>query len=225
MREGPKGPLYDVTFNEVGLPSGTNWSVHVAFVGCGCQGVRTTVSSDGTSITIGVTNGTYKYTFERVAGYYVNGSAKGEFTMNGSALGPINASFNPVVPYVAEFVETGLPAGTNWTVSVVGNGHGQVAADERQTQSSTTSSMNFTLPNATYHYTVSKVPGSFFTNHTQTGKFVIDGASPVPVTVTWITPPTYALTFVENGLPTGKNWSVAVGGFGGTHISEVASAT
>jgi hypothetical protein len=223
--EKAKGPLYNVTFNEVGLPTGTNWSVHVAFVGCGCEGVRTTVTSDGNSITIGVTNGTYKYTIERVTGYYVNGSAHGELTMSGTALPPVNVSFNPVVPYVAEFVESGLPTGTNWTVSVVGNGHGQEAKDERQTETSNTTTMNFTLPNATYHYTVSKVDGSFFTNGTQSGKFVVAGASPAPVRVTWITPPTFALTFTESGLPSGTNWSVAVAGFGGTHISEVTSST
>ncbi len=223
--EKPKGPLYPVTFNETGLPAGTNWSVHVAYVGCGCDGVRTTVTSDGASIAIGVTNGTYKYTVERVSGYYVVGDAHGEFTMAGAALPTINVSFAPVVPYIAEFVETGLAHGTNWTVSVVGNGHGQEAADERQTATSNTSTMNFTLPNATYHYTVAKVAGSFFTNGTQRGTFVIDGASPSPIVVTWITPPTYALTFVESGLPTGTNWSVAVAGFGGTHIAEVASAT
>ncbi len=223
--EKSKGPLYDVTFNETGLPNGTNWSVHVAYVGCGCEGVRTTVTSNTSQVTIGVTNGTYKYTVERVTGFYVNGSAKGEFTMSGAALPAINVSFDPVVPYVAEFVETGLPAGTNWTVTVSGNGHGQEAKDEHQSQTTDAATMNFTLPNATYHYTVAKVAGSFFIDHSQAGKFVVAGASPAPIAVAWITPPVFNATFNESGLPSGTNWSVAVSGFGGTHISETASST
>jgi len=223
---GSATPLYNVTFTETGLPSGTNWSVHVAYVGCSCDGVRKTVTSNTPTITIGVTNGTYKYNVLKVPGYFVNVSNHGEFNVTANATPPSFAFiFYPIVPFVAEFTEVGLPSGTLWTVSVTGNGHGQERAIEDQTASSYTTSLNFTLPNGTYHYIVTKIPGSFFVNNSWHGKFVIAGGSPPVTKVIFTTPPTYALTFTESGLPNGTNWSVRINGFGGVHIAEQASST
>lgn len=221
----PLGPFYNATFTETGLPSGTNWSVHVSYVGCACDGVHTTVSSTTSTIVIPITNGTYRYTALRVPGYYVVGSASGEVNVSGAPVGPIAFTFRPVVTYTVEFTETGLVSGTLWTVTVRGNGTGQLRALEDLTDSSTGSEMNFTLPNASYHYVASPVPGSFFFKGSNHGTFVVAGASPSPIQVTFVTPPTYALSFVETGLPTGTNWSVAVGGWGGVPIHETASST
>jgi len=220
-----KGPFYNVTFTETGLPAGTNWSVHVAYVGCGCDGVRKTVTSNTPSITIPVTNGTYNYNILKVPGYFVNVSAHGTFNVSATDIPSVSVVFYPVVPFLAEFTEIGLPNGTLWTVTVTGNGHGQERAIEDQTASSYGTSLNFSLPNGTYHFTVAKVPGSFFVGNSWHGKFVIAGASPPATQVTFTTPPTYALTFTETGLPNGTNWSVRVAGWGGVKISETHSST
>jgi len=219
------GPYYNSTFTETGLPSGTNWSVHVSYVGCGCDGVRTTVYSTTPTIIIPVTNGTYNYNAIKVPGYFVNGSAHGQFNVSGAAVAPIAFHFDPILPYTVTFTETGLPALSLWTVTTTGNGPGQERAAEDQTLSSTGSSLNFTLPNATYHYVVSPVTGSFFVDHSNVGKFVVSGASPPPIAVTFTTPATYALTFTESGLPSGTNWSVRISGFSGVPIHETASST
>ncbi len=216
---------YTVTFTETGLPSGTSWSVHVAYIGCGCDGVHKTVSSVTPTITIGVTNGTYKYTVLRVPGYFVNVSATGTFNVTGANVPAIPVAFHPLVTYVTEFTETGLPSGTLWTVTVRGNGQGQERALEDQTDSSYTTALNFTLPNGTYHYTVANVPGSFFTNGTFRGKFVIAGSSPPPILVTFVTPPVFAVTFSESGLVAGANWSVRLHGGPAVTIDQTLSST
>ena len=216
---------YTVTFTETGLPNGTTWSVHVAYVGCGCQGVRKTVSADVPTITIPVTNGTYHYSVLRVQGYYVNMTPRGTFNVSGANVTGPSFTFYPLIPFVVEFTETGLPHLTTWSVSVKGNGHGQERALEDQTATSYGTSLNFTLPNGTYHYTVANVPGSFFVNNSEKGKFVVNGASLPPIPVTFTTPPLFSVTFSESGLPLGTNWSVRISGFAGVKIQQVLSST
>jgi hypothetical protein len=175
-------------------------------------------------VTIPVTNGTYKYTVQRVDGYFVNVSASGTFNVSGANVSGISFTFYPVIPFLVEFTETGLPSGTLWSVGVTGNGHGQEHAIEKQTATSYGTSLNFSLPNGTYHYTVANVPGSFFVGHSSKGKFVISGESPAPIPVAFTTPAQFSVTFDESGLPTGTNWSVRVHGFGGVPIHETLSS-
>lgn len=221
---GVKTP-YTVTFSETGLPTGTTWSVHVAYIGCGCDGVRKTVSSDVSTLTIPVTNGSYHYNVLRVPGYFVNVSAQGTFNVSDANVSAIPIQFHVLVPFLAVFTETGLPSGTLWTVSLLGNGHGQERTLEDQTASSYGTSLNFSLPNGTYHYSVANVPGSFFVNHSGQGKFVIAGAPPAQILVKFLTPPIFAVTFSEKGLPVGTNWSVRVHGWGGVLIEQTHSST
>ena len=65
---------YTVTFTETGLPNGTHWNI--TFNGA-------TSSSNGTTITFSVVNGTYSYTIAGVSGYSVT-SSTGSITVNGS---------------------------------------------------------------------------------------------------------------------------------------------
>jgi hypothetical protein len=216
---------YSVTFSETGLPSGTSWSVHVAFVGCGCNGVRTTVSSTTPTITIPITNGTYNYHILLVPGFYVSSSARGSFNVSGANATPIAVVFEPLVTYGVQFHETGLPNGTSWSVEVQGNATGQERILEDRTGTSNSSSISLSLPNGTYRYTVANVPGSFFLNHSSSGRFSVAGASPATIAVSFVTPPLYAVTFSETGLPSGTNWSVRVGGSGVAPIHLTRSST
>jgi len=218
------GTTYNATFNETGLPSGTNWSVHVSFIGCGCQGVHKTFTSNGPSIVVPLPNGSYRYNVLKVPGYFVNLSASGKFNVSNGSPATITFAFHPIIPFLVTFNETGLPNGTLWTVTVVGNGHGQEATLEHVTASSYGTSLDLSLLNGTYHYTVAKVPGSFFAGPSH-GVFTVAGASPPTITVAWFTPPTYALSFTESGLAAGTNWSVRLVGFGGVPIHETLSST
>lgn len=217
-------PTYTVAFNETGLPAGTAWAVHYAYVGCGCDGPHGTVKGTTSSLTVALPNGTYRYHVDRVSGYFVNVSASGTLSVAGTPAPSVTFAFHPVVPFLVEFTETGLPNGTLWTVSVRGNGNGQAASLEHVTESSYTTSLNFTLLNGTYRYTVDPVTGSFF-NGPSHGKFVVAGGSPAPIAVSFLTPPSYTLSFVESGLPSGTNWSVRIGGGQTVHVHETHSST
>lgn len=216
---------YTVTFSETGLPSGTNWSVHVAFQGCGCSGVYRTGTSNLSTLTIPITNGTYKYHVLLVPNFYVNASFLGELNVSGANVTGPTFVFHPLVTYTAQFQESGLPAATNWSVSLHGNGTGQLRGLETQTRSSVTPSINFTLPNGTYHFTVAPVAGSFFIGSSSHGSFVVAGPSPTVPAVRFTTPPLFAVTIVEHGLVNDTNWSAAVGGFGGVPVHERSSTT
>ena len=216
---------YSVTFSETGLPSGTNWSVHVTFLGCGCGGVTRTVQSNLPTLSIPVTNGTYRFTVLRVPGYFVNGSARGVFNVSGANVVGPSFTFEPVISFVTQFTESGLPAGTPWTVNLTGNGTGQLRFMEDQTETTTGTTMAFMLPNGTYWYSVSNVPGSFFLNHSSRGKFVVAGGSPTPLSVRFTTPATFAVTFLESGLLLGTNWSVRVNGAMGVPVHETHASS
>jgi hypothetical protein len=204
-------PTYATTFSESGLPSGTNWSVHVAFIGCGCEGVHETVYSTTSTIVTSLANGSYRYHVLVVPGYAVVGAARGIVNVTGASPPTISVTFAPVTRYAVEFTETGLPSGTDWSVQVTGNGKGQIRAFEDASNSSTGSAMSFSLPNATYHYTVGSVPGSFFLSDSH-GVFVVSGSSLPPILVEFVTPPTYSVSFLESGLLMGLSWSVAIHG-------------
>lgn len=216
---------YTVHFSETGLPNGTNWSVHVAYTGCSCDGVYRTVKSNTSSISIPVTNGTYLYRVPLVPGYWVNDSFRGTFDILASNLTIPTFVFHPLYEFPVTVHETGLPAGTNWTVHVSGNGTGQLRLIESQTHTSNAFGIGLELPNGTYHFRVSPVNGSFFLNRSSAGGFVVAGSSPVTVVVQFLTPPLYAVTFEESGLATGTNWSVRVVGWAGIPVRETHSAT
>lgn len=220
----PTGATYNVTFTESGLPAGTNWSVKLVFVGCGCDGTHGTFTTNGNTLTIAATNGSYRFTVLFVPGYFVNASTRGLVNVSGAAPAPVALTFHPIVTYAVEFTETGLPAGTNWTVSLFGNGIGQARMLEDQKQTTNNSSMNFSLLNANYRYTVSKVPGSYFLGPPH-GTFVVANASPAPIAVAFVTPPTVLVSFHETGLTHGTNWTVRVAGWGGFRIGATASST
>jgi len=223
---GSSGPLastpYTVTFNETGLPSGSVWAVHIADV-CSCGGSKT-IKSNASSIEFSVGNGTYNYNVQRVTGYYVVGVAHGTFNISGASLPTFKVLFDPVFTYLVQFGETGLPGGTQWTVTVHGNGTGQLAALEDLVGHSYATTLDFMLPNGSYRYSVTPINGSFFVAHSNKGTFVVAGGSPAPLSVVWTTPTAYAVTFTEKGLPAGMNWSVRVAGWGGVHVAEILSS-
>ncbi|MHB1648511.1 MAG: hypothetical protein ACYCR8_07230, partial [Cuniculiplasma sp.] len=69
--------IYTVTFTVSGLPNGTHWSI--LFNGA-------TSSSNGTSITFRLANGTYSYTISSISGYSTS-SSSGSITLNGANIG------------------------------------------------------------------------------------------------------------------------------------------
>lgn len=179
---------YTVTFSETGLPSGTNWSVTL-------NGV--TSSSTRASISFVEVNGTFTWSVGAQAGYHAT-PASGTLTVAG---GPVAESITfALVTYTVSFSETGLPAGTSWSVTLNG-----------VSQSSVTGVIAFIEPNGTFAYSIADISGWHQSTLPYGGAvLVIGGAVTEPTLV--FTGVTYALTFSETGLPSGMSWTVTLNG-------------
>jgi hypothetical protein len=113
---------------------------------------------------------------------------------------PMTDLFDFAPFYNITFTESGLPAHTDWTVAM-----------NEANESSTSTSIVFSVRNGSYSYTVEPVPG-YMTNPAS-GQINVSGAPvPQPITFTLIPPPTYAITFSESGLAIGTNWSLTLNG-------------
>jgi len=176
-------PLYNVQFDESGLPSGTLWQISLN----GSQYYNTT---NPVSITFSVSNGTYSYT--ALANNFYN-PIYGNVTVNGANI-TVPITFTLANTYNVQIIETGLPSGTLWNTTVI-------TVEGNFTNSTNTTSMNFTLPNGTYNY-LEFMPNSFYSN--MTGNFTVNGVN----TTVYINNIIYNVTFLESGLPSGTAWNI-----------------
>ncbi len=168
---------YAVTFTESGLASGTSWSVTLN---------GTAKSSTTGTVTFTEVNGTYSYTVSNVSGYTVS-PLSGSVTVSGkNASVPVTFKSKPtvtVVKYAVTFTESGLPSGTNWSVTLNGTTH-----------SINTTAITFTEVNGTYGYTVASV-----TNYTvtpQSGNVTVNGKN-ASISVTFTAKKTTSPTSVS----------------------------
>lgn len=194
------GALFAVTFVESGLPSETTWTVTVG---------NTTLNSTAGSISFAEPNGTFSYSVGAVPGYTVTPQT-GSVMVSGSSVTKDLAWSEE--RFVITFLETGLPAGTSWSVTLQGS-----------TVSSSTASINFTEAAGSYPYALAGVAG-FRTNLWQ-GTVVVTNSNQT-VRVGW-TQVTYPAWFNETGLPVGFSWEVdlqvANGYLNGSYTNPSAS--
>jgi len=108
-----------------------------------------------------------------------------------------NASVGAGGLYPLTFCESGLPAGTPWSVTAGGS-----------TLWSTTGTVTFSERNGSTSYQIGSVPGWSTLN--TSGTAMVDGA-PSAIQVPW-TRVTYPVRFQESFLPSGTNWSVNLSG-------------
>ncbi|HEV2166623.1 MAG TPA: hypothetical protein VGS23_06595, partial [Thermoplasmata archaeon] len=175
--------VYPVTFTESGLPSGSRWTVDLG---------SSSSSSTSTQVQFSEPNGSYPWSITPIPGYSTP-SWSGNVNVAGSGH-TVVAAFTRLV-YALTFEETGLPAGTGWTVTVGGSA-----------LSSTTGQIVFTEPNGTYAWSVTPIAGYSVVGNGSVG---ISGAS-VNVAVPFSTV-LYPVAVVETGLPSGTNWTVQMG--------------
>ncbi|MCI4372236.1 MAG: hypothetical protein L3K02_01110 [Thermoplasmata archaeon] len=173
---------YLVTFEQMGLPDPTNWSVTLAGT--------TAWNSTGGPIVFAEGNGSYNYVIGPVVGWVAT-ITTGTLAVAGSGITRI-VTF--VKTYSVTFEESGLPPGTAWTVTLGGVGE--------------TSEIEFNETNGSYPFSIAKVTG--YVTRSYSGSIQVSGAVIVQ-TVAW-TPVTYSVTFGETGLPSGTNWSVTLNG-------------
>ncbi len=174
---------YTLSFTETGLAVSTMWSVTV-------NGVSESSYTD--TINFSETNGVYNFVVNVVSGYSASPSS-GTVKVNG-----LNVTKNVVFTaeeYSVTFVESGLPSGTQWLVSLNGS-----------VLTSTSDNITFLEPRGTYLYTVS--PEGGITPSPQNGSTVVNGGN---VTI-YISFQSYLVTLKEHGLPPGTIFSVNLGG-------------
>jgi hypothetical protein len=187
------GIPHPVTFTETGLPNGTSWWVRLN---------GTTQATTGTVLSFTVINGTYSYTVGIASGFTPS-PATGSVTVAGSARS-VQITYSPP-KFTVTFTESGLPAGTNWTV--VFNG---------VTEFSNASSIVFSIANGSYPFVLGVLPG--WASNPHSGTLMVSGATPQLITFTVVT---YSVTFTETGLPAETSWSITLNGT--THTSTTST--
>ncbi len=227
-------PNYTVTFTALSLPAGNNWSVSVCITPeCEDDDGSLFASSNNSTITFSLPNGTYFFSVPEVNDTQGTPS-QGSFTVAGASPAPIVINFGTPAVYAVTFMEKGLPPGTDWSVSLGENSFQNAQGNQDQTFANTVrmdggyggdgggggqnesnnTTIQFFLPNGTYNYSIDNVSG-FAIVGAANGSFNVSGGSPAPIVVKFGNVTTYPVTFVENGLPNGTNWSVGVHGTSG----------
>jgi len=183
---------YRVTFTESGLPSGY-WYVNITG-----QPSSGPIPSSQASYSVFLPNGTYSFTVSTGNKEYKPIPSSGSFTVNGASVSE-SITFSEVT-YTVTFTESGLPSGTQWSVTLNGT-----------TKSSTTNTISFTEPNGTYSFSISSING--YSVSPSSGSITVNGASVnQAITFKAVTPSIYTVTFTESGLPSGTQWSVTLNG-------------
>lgn len=91
-------PTYPVTFNESGLPSGTDWSVVVRSESSGSTPwpIRLVETGNTTSLTVSLPNGTYCYRVLPVPGFSLTaGTGSGPLSISGAPPPGVSLVFVP----------------------------------------------------------------------------------------------------------------------------------
>lgn len=184
--------LYNVSFAEAGLSSGTQWTVTLG---------GNAISSSTGYVNFSVPNGTYDYTIHGVGGYF-SSSYTGKAIVNGSTV-TIPVIWN-VYNYTVTFMETGLPSGTQWSTTF------------NNVTKSSAASMQFSAPNGTYSYSVSPIAGYYVSSYTNS--VGVEGSN-VQVTIAW-QEFKYSVIFSSSGLPVGQSWAVTLGSVPQTSTSN-----
>lgn len=189
---------YVVTFRQSGLPSGS-WYVNIT--GYSGSGALLPVQEFNTSLF----NGTYIFMTGSSNPDYRPAQNDVKFTVSGSSTIE-NIVFNLAL-YKVTFLESGLPAGTQWTVNATGRSN--------DSNSSTQTSITLQLMNGSYNYTLSAGAGSMVSPG---GSFIVAGKA-IQIQVKFAKP-TYFVQFRESGLPNGTIWYVNV-----TGVADLSSTT
>jgi hypothetical protein len=133
---------YGVTFTETGLAAGASWTVSLGGV------LR---SSAATTVEFNEPSGTYTFLVPQMSGFQAAQPWTGSITVNGAATGQAVAFVPSAIAtsyYVITFTETGLNAGSNWTVTLGGI-----------QKTTTTPTLLFTVLNGSESYSVGASAG------------------------------------------------------------------
>ncbi len=163
-------PGYPLTYMESGLPPGTPW--YLWFNGTNVFGrVRDESVSTTSTLIVTAANGTYTVEVPVTSGFWPHPD-RFLAIVGGPSWGP-SIVFSRLYPVT--FTETGLPAGTNWSVGLDG-----------EALSLTATSLVFWETNGTYRFIV--LPVSGYNPSPQVGNVTVNGTA-VSVAITFTPPP------------------------------------
>ncbi len=160
-----------------------------------------------TSVTfMDVPAGGFDYSYLQVNAFDQQTFVSGANVVNPSSSTVVNA---PSLYVHLTFTETGLAAGTTWSVDVNG-----------MALSGNVSALSYGFLPGSYTYMVPAVSG--YTASTTSNTISVTGATTVSITFTPVT--TYTLTFTETGLASGTTWSVDYNGMALSGSTSALSA-
>ncbi|MGB7124174.1 MAG: hypothetical protein WBE40_04875 [Thermoplasmata archaeon] len=187
------GP-YSVVFQEQGLSNGAGWNVTT-------HGTTHTgsVVNFASSIQFTLANGSYHYTVGALPGYSAQYS--GNYQVAG---GPvyIRVLFHQIL-YPVQFNETGLPSYVEWWVDLTNSSQ----SISQNLSMDTPGAIAFAVGNGTFNFTAGEL--GLYRAVPAEGSIVVAG-SDVNVTIAFVPPPLYNVTFVERNLPHGTEWGGTV---------------
>jgi len=138
-----RGPTYTILFAEKGLPQNATWCVILGTIACSSTTILRFAN---------LTPGQYGYAVVPMTGQVISaklGRASLPLSQNLTVFShSFQVSLHYTYPYLVTFAETGLPAGTNWRVTVAG-----------VVEHSTSSTIVFELGNGTHAYHIGSVTG------------------------------------------------------------------
>ncbi len=189
---------YLVTFTEVGLPNGTGWSFDLN---------GNYYSTTGSLEAAALPNGTYSY-LVYTSGNWTPVPSTGSVTVYGAPT-DVYVNFSYEAYYFVGFTETGLPAGTLWSVNLSGLSRANLSL-------SSSSEVLFQEANGTYDweagYAVANLSGTLVYYYPAPNNGTVDvvgGSVQVDLVFQSGTPPTlYGVSFHALALPSGSTWSV-----------------
>ncbi len=178
---------YPLTFNETGLVSGNQWYVNTtAPFG---YSVPSASAAAGTGIVLDLINGSYLFSIATNHRGFSANPALDSFYETAGLIAGQSISFG--VPYNVTFNETGLPAGTTWSVYLNG----------QSTVSGTSTGLAESIPNGTYNFSFYSWNAVYYSSP---GQVTIAG-SPTSIAVPFGFA-TYLHAFQPQGLPSSDVW-------------------
>lgn len=188
---------YQISFKQTSLPSGTKWGIRLNNT-TSTTWLNSTNSYDNFT---GLLNGTYTYQVINATGYNSN-PYSGILTINGANL----SQTITFTGYAIASTESGLPQGDTWYLNL-SNQPGLSESDTGQHLSSTSTTIDFKLPNGTYSYTYQT------SNHNYkggVGSLTVSGSTSSFNVV--FNPVLYYLNFTALDKPSYLEWGVNVSG-------------
>jgi len=190
-----------LNFSETGLFHGTKWSVVVY----GSPGSPSTYNSAFANLSIPLLNGTYLYeVIPPSPNINPFGNSSGFVHISSTHSMSFSVSFYSD-QYAITFNEHGLPLGASWNLLLTEQSGTIISVP------ATSGLLNVPLPNGTYRY--SALSPSGYLASPALSSFVVNGTSSISTShnITFA-PNKVAVTFMENGLPSGTEWSLTLNG-------------